>query len=141
MLNLTSRLAIEMRNIPGGVNCSDSKPQGSRKLLTAADILPHVDDAAVLRKRALLYLQHFLVTDFIALRKLRPLVPTIHPSGPVRKSVVVPMKILFRDEKYAAENVAIMMDLVKDANLQGSDEVTLNESASHNRNTFILFSH
>ena len=33
------------------------------------------------------------------------------------------MKLLFRDEKYVAENVAILGDLVRDANLTGTDQV------------------
>ena len=35
------------------------------------------------------------------------------------------MRILFRDEKYAAENVAILGDLVRDAHLTGNDQVCI----------------
>ncbi len=65
----------------------------------------------------------FLVTEFSDLRELRPLICPMHPSGPVNKTTVVPMKILFKDEKFAAENVAILKELVKDASLEGNNEV------------------
>ncbi len=123
MLNVTSRLAISIRNVPDTVNWADTTPHGSRKNLRVGDILPNDDDAAILKGRALSYLMHFLVTEFRALKKLRHLVSPMHPSGPVSKSTVVPMKILFRDEKYAAENVAILRELMKDAILVGNDEV------------------
>ena len=124
MLNLTSRLAIEIWDIPDGVDWSDQTPQGSRRELTAADILPGIEDAAVLKNRAITFLQHFLVTEFDDLHDLQPVAPPAHPSTPTRKTEVVPMRILFRDEKYVAENVAILGDLVTDANLTGSDQVS-----------------
>ena len=123
MLNVTSRLASEMRHVPEDVDWADSSPQGSRTHLTAADILPDVDDTSVLRKRALLYLQHFIVTEFSALSELHQVLPALHPCGGVTKTNVVPMKILFRDEKYAAENVEILHDLVKNAALIGTNQV------------------
>ena len=123
MLNVTSRLAIEMRHVPEDVDWADSSPQSSRTHLTASDILPDVDDTSVLRKRALLYLQHFIVTEFSALSELHQVLPALHPCGVATKTDVVPMKILFRDEKYAAENVEILHDLVKDALLTGADQV------------------
>ena len=36
------------------------------------------------------------------------------------------MRILFRDEKYVAENVAILGDIAKDANLTGNPQVYFN---------------
>ncbi len=66
---------------------------------------------------------HFLVTQFRALKKLRPLVSPMHSSDPVSRSTVVPMKMLFKYEKHATENVAILRELMKDANLLGNDEV------------------
>ena len=40
------------------------------------------------------------------------------------KTEIVPMKILFKDEKYVTENVLILGDLVKDAKLDGSRQVS-----------------
>ena len=123
MLNLTSRLAIEIRDIPNGVDWSDQSPQGRRSQLTAADILPGIEDALALQKRALVFLQQFLVSEFDDLHELQSLTPVAHSSDTVKKSEVVPMRILFRDEKYVAENVAILGDLIRDANLTGSHQV------------------
>lgn len=119
MLNVTSRLAISMRNIPDGVNWADCTPQGRRGNLTVDDILPSEQDAGILRKRAARYLMDFLVSEFCGLKDLRQYVSPLHPSGPVTKTTVVPMKILSNDEKYAAENVAILRELVKDADFRG----------------------
>ena len=86
MLNMTSRLAIDIRYIPEHVNWSDKNPQGIRSELIAAEILPGPDDAAILQKRALTYLQHFLVSEFADLFQLRPFLPDPHPTYPVKKS-------------------------------------------------------
>ena len=110
MLNLTSRLAINMRYIPGGVDWTDQLPQGSRAQLTAADTLPGIEDAKVLQQRALDFIQRFLVSEFEDLHELQCFIPVSSPN-PVEKTEVVPMKILFRDEKYVTENVAILGDL------------------------------
>ena len=123
MLNLTSRLAISVRDIPDGADWSDRSPQASRSDLTSTDILPDVEDALALQKRALLFLQQFLVSNFDDLHELQSLTPATHSSGTVEKTEVVPMHILFRDEKYVAENVAILGELIKDAKLTGSDQV------------------
>ena len=95
---------------------SDQSPQGRRSQLTAANILPGIEDALALQKRALVFLQQFLVSEFDDLHELQSLAPVAHSSDPVKKSEVVP---LFRDEKYVAENVAILGDLIGDANLTG----------------------
>ena len=122
MLNVTSRLAIEIRDIPNEVDWLDQCPQDSRSKLTVTDILPGIDDAlAAIQQRALVFLQIFLTSD---LHDLQSFVPPAHSSSPVeKKTEIVPMKILFRDEKYVAENVAILGDLVKDAHLNRSDQV------------------
>ncbi len=123
MLNVTTRLAISIQRIPSVVNWSDYSPQGSRSDLTAADILPSCSDAAVVKERALSYLKNFLVDEFRDLKELRPFVHPMQSLAPVSKATVVPMKLLFKDEKYAAENVAILEQLVKDAKLVGNNEV------------------
>ena len=63
-------------------------------------------------------------TEFDDIHELKPLAPTRDLCRDAKKiSEVVPMRILFRDEKYVAENVAILGDLVKDANLVGDHQV------------------
>ena len=45
-------------------------------------------------------------------------------TGPrVKPSVVIPMKILFHDEKYTDENILILQKLVKDAKMTGTPPV------------------
>jgi hypothetical protein len=56
----------------------------------------------------------FLVGTFSCLQHLAKLV----------QSEVVPMKILFRDEKCKAETIAILSQLLKDAGLSGDQKVT-----------------
>ena len=38
----------------------------------------------------------------------------------VQKSVILPMKLLFRDEKYTDENIMILRQLIVDAKLTGT---------------------
>ena len=123
MLNLTSRLAICIRDIPEWVDWSDKSPQASRSQLTATDILPGIEDAKALHDGALIFLQQFLVREFNDLHHLQPLAPARNLYRSTMKTEVIPMRILFRDEKYVAENVAILGDLVKDANLTGNHQV------------------
>ncbi len=125
ILNVTTRLAIGMQRIPDGVDWSDCTPQGHRRDLTAADILPSRDGSAVLKDRALSFLMNFLVYEFRDLKELRPIVHPMQPPYPVTKTAVVPMKVTFTDEKCAADNVAILWQLVKDAKLMGNDEVCI----------------
>ena len=131
MLNVTSRLAIRVLYVPDDVDWLDHSPQSSRRQLTAADILPDADDAHALRERALIYLQHFLTTEFDDLHDLQQLLPPAHASASAMQTEVVPMKILFHDEKYVAENVAILGDIAKDASLTGSDQVATTHSILH----------
>ena len=80
MLNLTSRLAISIRDIPDEADWSDQSPQASRSDLTSTDILPDVEDALALQKRALLFLQQFLVSNFDDLHELQSLTLATHSS-------------------------------------------------------------
>ena len=88
MLNVTSRLAIRIWDLPDDVDWLDQSPQASRSQLTAADILPDSNDALELTQRALIFLQHFLTSEFNALHDLQVFVPVAHTSGPVLKKEV-----------------------------------------------------
>ena len=81
-------------------------------------------DAAELHKRAVLYMMEVLVTDFKSLNSLKHLVPSRESPHQLQKSVAVPMKVLFRDEKQKAETIEILSDLVKDAALTGNPQVS-----------------
>ena len=126
MLNLTSRLAISLRDIPEWVDWYDKSPQANRGQLTASDILPGIEDAKALHHRALVFLQQFLIKEFRDLHELESVLLDQDICRDSSKTEVIPMRILFRDEKYVAENVAILGDIAKDANLTGNPQVYFN---------------
>ena len=68
---------------------------------------------------AVQYMMEFLVESFSLLRHLSSLVPSRQSPHPIQKSTVVPMSVLFRDEKYTAETIEILSQLAHDANLTG----------------------
>ena len=81
MVNMTSRLAIKIKNLPpGSVFWSDKSPQGSRSSLKAEDIIPN-EDGEVMSKRATVYIMRFLVGTFKGLKHLENLVPKKHSSS------------------------------------------------------------
>ena len=124
MLNITARLAIRFRHLPDWeVDWSDRSPQRSRQSLGVSDILPSDDDAAQLQQRATSYMMNFLVREFKDLARLRVYAPEEVPLHPVEKSEVVPMKVLFKDEKYTSETIDILTQLAEDAALTGDSQV------------------
>ena len=125
MLNITARLAVSLRYIPEwDFNWSDSTPQRSRQSLEISDILPSENDAAQLQLRAVDYMMRFLVREFKGLAKLKKYIPEQVPLHPVKKSEVVPMKVLFKDEKFTSETINILSQLAEDAGLAGDNQVS-----------------
>jgi hypothetical protein len=123
MLNITSRLAIRIRNLPSWeFDWSDTTPQRSRTSLTVVDFLMSEADAA---ERAVRYMMRFMVSAFSTFSDLKPFVTDETPLHPVVKTEVVPMKVLFRDEKYVSETIEILTDIAKDAQLSGQPQVSL----------------
>ena len=123
MLNITSRLAVRIRHIPDWeFDWADTRPQMNRDLLTISDFLPSEADAAELKKRAVSYIMNFLVQEFPALIDLKKLLPR-KPETVIAKSEVVPMQVLFKDEKYIAETIDILSQLADDAHLSGQTQV------------------
>ena len=124
MLNITARLAIRFRHLPDWeFDWSDRSPQRSRQSLGVSDILPSDDDAAQLEQRAITYMMNFLVREFKDLARLSQYVPEEVPLHPVEKSEIVPMKVLFKDEKYTSETIDILAQLTEDATLTGDSQV------------------
>ena len=104
MVNMTSQLAVKIKNLPpGSVSWSDKSPQGSRSSLKAEDIIPN-EDGEVMSKRATTYIMRFLVGTFKGLKHLENLVPKKHSPHPVSKSQVTPMKILDVDDIELCDN-------------------------------------
>lgn len=124
MLNITARLALRLKNLPDwDFDWSDTSPQKSRQSLGISDILPNEDDAAQLHKRATKYMMKFLVTEFKDLAGLGKHAPPQALLHPVEKSEIVPMKVLFKDEKYTSETIDILSQLMEDAALTGDSQV------------------
>lgn len=125
MLNLTTRLAVNIRYLPDWVvDWSDTCPQRSRESLTISDFLPSEGDAQQLRERAIHYTMEFLATEFSSLTDLKHHVPSQQPLHPVQKTQVVPMSVLFKDELYKSETVEILTQYISDAQLSGGHQVT-----------------
>ena len=57
----------------------------------------------------------FLVETFSSLKHLAEFVHQPESIHPVTKSEVVPMKILYKDEKYKRQTIDILMQLMSDA--------------------------
>ena len=124
MLNMTAWIAVQMQNLPDGdVDWTDSLPQKRRSSLTCSDFMLDETDATELHKRAVLYMMEVLVSEFSSLSNLKHLVPPRQSPHPVQKAVVVPMKVLFRDEKKKSETIEILNELMKDAGLTGYPQV------------------
>ena len=128
MLNITSRLAIRLRYLPEWeFDWSDMQPQRSRESLNLSDFLPDERDAAELKTRAIQYVMRFLVQEFSGLHDLAQFAPEQQTLNPAVKSEVVPMKVLFKDEKFTTETIDILTQLVEDGNLQGSCQVSITQ--------------
>ena len=125
MLNLTSRLAIKLRYLPDWeFDWSDNSPQCSSDSLTLEVFLLDEEDAAEFTQLAVEYTMCFLVKDFPTRHTLRNTLSELQPLHPVMKTAV-PQKVLFKDEKYIHETIAILFQLIDDANLQGDPQVQL----------------
>ena len=124
MTNLTSRLAIKICYLPNyDFNWSDTTPQMTRSSLTIDHFLPSESDSSILKERAVHYMMNFLVESFPCLSDLKKFVPTPEPIHKVVPSEVMPMKILFKDEKFKSETIEILTQLLIDAGLSGDQQV------------------
>lgn len=123
MLNTTTRLAVKIVNLPlWEFNCSDSTPQKERQEVTVDEILPNSSDGRELYNRAVKYIMQLLVEAFPSLGSLSSCVPVENTSSP-QKAEIVPMKLLFRDEKYTDETIQILQQYIQDCALTGTPQV------------------
>ena len=126
MLNITAHLAIRTRYLPDfPFEWSDTQPQRSRQSLTIDFYLPYKDEATQLTQQGVHYLMEFLVEHFTVLAHLRKYVPPVEPLHPPQKSEVVPMKVLFKDEKLKTDTIDILSQLNTTANLDGTPQVPI----------------
>ena len=118
MINATSRLTVNIRYVPNSTNWEDiMTARRTCQSLTINDFTPNDRNGIVLQQYATHYVMGFLVSAFQSLSDLSLF---LHP---VDKSVMVPMKILFKDEKYKSETIEILQQLMADADLKGLYQV------------------
>ncbi len=120
--NTTTRLAVRIHNYPPyEIDWNDTSPQRSRCSLGENDILPSDEDARNLNEHMLKFVMSFIVKKLRSLSDLAQFLPS--ESFPAHKSEIIPLKLLFRDEKSIDENIQILVQYTKDANLDGSPQV------------------
>ena len=130
MLNVTARLAVDIRYLPPGLEFTNTL-QKSHNSQTIDDLLLSSEDGEVLVKRAVRYMMEFLVTHFKDLASMAKLVPKEECPHPVQKSTVLPMKILVKDEKYTDDTINILRQLVTDATLSGDAQGDITKLCSY----------
>ena len=113
MENTTSRLAVRVHKYPPfPFQWNDKSPQMSRCEA----------DGDCLRDHMLKFMMSFMVKELKSLSDLAQFVPSPTMS-PAHKSEILPLKLLFRDEKSIDENIQILVQYIKDASLDGSPQV------------------
>ena len=125
MMNITSRLAVCMHHLPENVDWNDTKPQRSLDSLTIDDFMLSESEAEEFKQRAIMYTARYLVKEFKSLNNLHKFLPPQSQIHPVGKTEFVPMKALFKDEKYTSETIDILCSLMKDADLKGNNQVCI----------------
>lgn len=132
MRNTTTRLAIQIDHLPPyDFSWDDYTPQKKRSDLTVDDVFPNVEDGRMLFERATQYTMRVLVEDFPALSGLKKFVAKVDQGSAVHTSTIVPMKLLFKDEKYTDDNIQILQEYSTECNLVGNPQVyTLHVNSS-----------
>lgn len=124
MENTTSRIAIRIQNYPPyEVDWADNSSQRSRRDLREKDILPNDEDGQILYDHMLKFVMSFTVKKLKSLSDLLQFLPSPSDCSHAHKSEVVPLKLLFMDEKSIDENIQILVQYTKDASLDGSAQV------------------
>ena len=99
-------------------------PQRAVESLTIDDFVVSAEEAVQFTERAVEYTARFLVREFKTIKDLEKfLMPQCQIFPPV-ETEYVPMKVLFKDEKYISETIEILCQVVKDDSLNGSNQVS-----------------
>ena len=123
MYNTTTRLAISIDNLPPfNFSWADTTPQKSRGSLEIDEIYPNLEDGRQLFERAVQFVTQVLVEEFPNLADLKQFV-AMPRSTPAHKSTIVPMSLLFKDEKYVDENIQILQEYMRECSLNGNSQV------------------
>ena len=124
MLNVTSRLAVKIKHIPEDISWTDTACQRTRSSLSIGDILPGSEEGKVFYDRAMLTVMELLVSEFKSLKGLKQLVPSRTSPHPLNQRSIIPLKLLFHDEKCTGETILILQQLIRDAALDGTPQVS-----------------
>lgn len=128
MMNINLRPAVRMQHLPENADWNDTTPQRRLDSLTINDFMLSESEAEEFKQRAILYTARYLVKEFKSLGDLQKFLPTQSQIHPVVKTEFVPMKVLFKDEKYTSETIDILCSLMKDADLKGNNQVHISHS-------------
>lgn len=123
MLNVTSRLAVKIKHVPEDISWTDTACQRVRSSLSVSDVLPGAEEGKIFYDHAVLTVMELLVSEFKSLEGLKQLVPSRTSPHPPSKSEVIPLKLLFHDEKYTSETILILQQFIRDAALDGTPQV------------------
>ena len=101
-----------------------STPQKHWHDLIVEDLLPGEEDGQAFFDRAVPYTMQLITENFPSLASLKKfLVP---PTSQFLKTVVIPQKVLFRDEKYTDENIKILRQYINDCKFTGNPQACFN---------------
>ena len=113
MVNITTRLAINIKKLPPfDFNWDDTSPQKPQESMTVDDVLPSEANGDLLFRQAVNYVKHFLVHHFSSLKHLK--LGCDKHTSPTEKSIIVPMPLINREEKFTDETICILHDYVQD---------------------------
>ena len=76
-----------------------------------------------LHERATQYTMRIMVEEFPTFKNLSKFVASLDQSSAVHNSTIVPMKLLFKDEKYTDDNIQILQEYITECNLAGNPQV------------------
>ena len=82
-----------------------------------------MEDGRQLFERAVQFVTQVLVEEFFSnLADLKQFV-AMPSSTPAHKPIIVPMSLLFKDEKYIDENIQILQEYTRECSLNGNPQV------------------
>ena len=118
MLNVTSRLTVKIKRAGGYLLDS----QRVRSSLSVSDVLPGAEESKIFYDHAVLTVMELLVSEVKSLEGLKQLVPSRTSPHPPSNQVI-PLKLLFHDEKYTSETILILQQFIQDAALDETPQV------------------
>ncbi|XP_035665571.1 uncharacterized protein LOC118408823 [Branchiostoma floridae] len=115
MFNWTSRLAVSIDYEDKSLS---REPQGRRQDLLEADVLADSNDVQDLEHRFVEKVKHVLVEHFPSMATFKDRLRTPCSPLPVKKSTIVPLPLLDKDESKKADTIDILLTFAKELNLE-----------------------